>query len=54
MLKIRTASTELTLGAFCCTQYSCKECGQIAFIGVTHNIYIKICAIRQTNNYFCG
>ena len=41
MLKIRTASTELTLGAFCCTQHSCKECRQIAFIGVTHNIYAK-------------
>lgn len=41
MLKMRTASTELTLGAFCCTQHSCKECRQIAFIGVTHNIYAK-------------
>ena len=41
MLKIRTVSTELTLGAFCCTQHSCKECRQIAFIGVTHNIYAK-------------
>lgn len=41
MLKIRTTNTELTLGAFCCTQHSCKECRQIAFIGVTHNIYAK-------------
>ncbi len=50
MLKIRTASTELTLGAFCCTQHSVKKCRQIAFIGVTHNIYAKefVLSVRQT------
>ncbi len=55
MLKIRTASTELTLGAFCYTQHSCKECRQIAFISVTHNIYAKsLCYLSDKQLLFAA